>query len=160
MARSGNRPHHCFSYSMVTVFQSGVCVLEYIRRSGLRTCMAQAGQCTNAIRPSRAQRWTVRRAPQNTVCFGRTSGFNLHLRRQSKPPHRAAYSFGDGGSLARTRLCAKFPAYREKYREFPRFRTPFSRHTPRKRPPSTDLQPQRHPHSEIRTGNLISLIRE
>ena len=68
MARSGNRPHHCFSYSMVTVFQSGVCVLEYIRRSGLRTCMAQAGQCTNAIRPSsRAARDRPKGAPKCSV---------------------------------------------------------------------------------------------
>src|SRR5450432_1045635 len=48
-------------------------------------------------------------------------GSSIHLLRQIKTPHEAAFLSGGGGSLQRTRLQPKFRANREKYREFHTF---------------------------------------
>ncbi len=80
-----------------------------------------------AIRPSRSAcaSGTPTRlgvsAFQNAVRFGRTSEFDLHPLRQIKTPLMAAFLFGGGRSLMQTRLQPKFPANREKYREFHTF---------------------------------------
>jgi len=72
----------------------------------------------------------------------RTSGWNLHPLRQIKTPHKAAFLFGGGGSLQRTRLQPKFPANREKYRDFHSFCG------------SNRAPPHRNPYPERLSGHL------